>query len=178
MLDIGLPRLDGWGVLSRIRELSDIPVLLLTAAGRDEDKVRGLRAGADDYLTKPFNNAELVARIDGLLRRAGDAGWSGSDLGHGGIVLSPTRHAVTVDGVDVSVTPLEFDLLSLFLRHEGQVLTPNQILASVWADYSGTGHERVKFAVLRLRRKVGWDDAATSPLKSVRGVGYRLDPPA
>ncbi len=83
VLDIGLPRLDGWGVLSRIRELSDIPVLLLTAAGRDEDKVRGLRAGADDYLTKPFNNAELVARIDGLLRRAGDASWSGSDLGHG-----------------------------------------------------------------------------------------------
>jgi DNA-binding response OmpR family regulator len=177
VLDIGLPRLDGWGVLSRIRELSDIPVLLLTAAGRDEDKVRGLRAGADDYLTKPFNNAELVARIDGLLRRAGDASWSGSDLGHGSVVLSPTRHAVTVDGADVSVTPLEFDLLSMFLRHEGQVLTPSQILSSVWDDHSGTGAERVKFAVLRLRRKVKWDDAATSPLKSVRGIGYRLDPP-
>ncbi len=129
VLDIGLPKLDGWGVLSRIRELSDIPVLLLTAAGRDEDKVRGLRGGADDYLTKPFHNAELVARIDGLLRRAGDATWTGSDLGHGQIVLSPTRHAVTVDGSDVSVTPLEFDLLSMFLRHEGQVLTPTQILS-------------------------------------------------
>lgn len=178
VLDIGLPKLDGWGVLSRIRELSDIPVLLLTAAGRDEDKVRGLRSGADDYLTKPFNNAELVARIDGLLRRAGDASWSGSDLGHGRVALSPTRHAVTVDGSDVSVTPLEFDLLSMFLRHEGQVLTPTQILSGVWNDHSGLGQERVKFAVLRLRRKVGWDDAATSPLKSVRGIGYRLDPPA
>ncbi|HET7821155.1 MAG TPA: response regulator transcription factor [Ornithinibacter sp.] len=178
VLDIGLPKLDGWGVLSRIRELSDIPVLLLTAAGRDEDKVRGLRGGADDYLTKPFHNAELVARIDGLLRRAGDATWTGSDLGHGRIVLSPTRHAVTVDGSDVSVTPLEFDLLSMFLRHEGQVLTPTQILSAVWADHSGGGQERVKFAVLRLRRKVGWDDATTSPLKSVRGIGYRLDPPA
>ena len=178
VLDIGLPRLDGWGVLSRIRELSDIPVLLLTAAGRDEDKVRGLRGGADDYLTKPFNNAELMARIDGLLRRSGDASWSGSDLGHGAVVLSPTRHAVTVDGADVSVTPLEFDLLGMFLRHEGQVLTPNQILSAVWGDSGGEGHERVKFAVLRLRRKVGWDDAATTPLKSVRGIGYRLDPPA
>ena len=178
VLDIGLPRLDGWGVLSRIRELSDIPVLLLTAAGRDEDKVRGLRGGADDYLTKPFNNAELLARIEGLLRRAGDATWSGSELGHGSIVLSPTRHAVTVDGADVPVTPLEFDLLSMFLRHEGQVLTPNQILSTVWGDSGDGGHERVKFAVLRLRRKVGWDDAATAPLKSVRGIGYRLDPPA
>ena len=166
------------GRAARIRELSDIPVLLLTAAGRDEDKVRGLRGGADDYLTKPFHNAELVARIDGLLRRAGDATWSGSDLGHGQIVLSPTRHAVTVDGADVSVTPLEFDLLSMFLRHEGQVLTPTQILSAVWDDHSGVGQERVKFAVLRLRRKVGWDDAATSPLKSVRGIGYRLDAPA
>ena len=78
VLDIGLPRLDGWGVLARIRELSDIPVLLLTAAGRDEDKVRGLRDGADDYLTKPFHNDELVARVDGLLSRAGDGTWSGA----------------------------------------------------------------------------------------------------
>jgi len=178
VLDIGLPKLDGWGVLARIRELSEIPVLLLTAADRDEDKVRGLRGGADDYLTKPFNNAELVARIDGLLRRAGDASWSGSDLGHGQVVLSPTRHAVTVAGSDVSVTPLEFDLLSLFLRHEGQVLTPTQILSAVWGDHGGSGQDRVKFAVLRLRRKVGWDDTATTPLKSVRGIGYRLDPPA
>jgi DNA-binding response OmpR family regulator len=178
VLDIGLPRLDGWGVLSRIRELSDVPVLLLTAAGRDEDKVRGLRGGADDYLTKPFHNGELVARIDGLLRRSGGAAWSGSDLGHGQVVLSPSRHAVTVDGKDVPVTPLEFGLLSMFLRHEGQVLTPTQLLATVWEDHSGFGQERVKFAVLRLRRKVGWEDPATSPLKAVRGVGYRLDPPA
>jgi len=178
VLDIGLPGLDGWGVLSRIRELSDIPVLLLTAAGRDEDKVRGLRGGADDYLTKPFHNPELVARIEGLLRRTGGAAWSGSDLGHGRVVLSPTRHAVTVDGSDVSVTPLEFGLLSMFLRHEGQVLTATQILSAVWADHGGGGQERVKFAVLRLRRKLGWDDLSTSPLTSVRGIGYRLDPPA
>jgi len=178
VLDIGLPRLDGWGVLSRIRELSDIPVLLLTAAGRDEDKVRGLRSGADDYLTKPFHNAELVARIDVLLRRAGGAAWSATDLGHGDVVLSPSRHAVTVGGDDVSITPLEFDLLAMFLRHEGQVLTPTQLLSAVWGDHSGTGQERVKFAVLRLRRKVGWDEAGASPLKSVRGIGYRLDAPA
>ncbi|MGB5950929.1 MAG: response regulator transcription factor [Ornithinimicrobium sp.] len=175
VLDIGLPGMDGWGVLSRIRDVSDVPVMLLTAAGRDEDKVRGLRGGADDYLTKPFHNAELLARIDGLLRRADGDEWEGSDLVHGSLTLSPTRGAVTVDGEDVRVTPLEFRLLAVFLRNQGQVLTPTQILSAAWGDDSGIGPERVKFAVLRLRRKLGWEDAAHSPLQAVRGIGYRLD---
>jgi DNA-binding response OmpR family regulator len=176
VLDIGLPGMDGWSVLSRIRDVSDVPVLLLTAAGRDEDKVRGLRGGADDYLTKPFHNAELLARIDALLRRADGAEWEGSDLGHGNLTLSPTRGVVTVDGEDVRVTPLEFRLLAVFLRHEGQVLTATQLLSAAWGDDTGTGQDRVKFAVLRLRRKLGWEDAARSPLQAVRGIGYRLDP--
>ena len=177
VLDIGLPGMSGWDVLGRIRDISDVPVLLLTAAGREEDKVRGLRAGADDYLTKPFHNAELLARVDALLRRSGEEEWSGSDLSHGEVVLSPSRHTVSVAGTEVSVTPLEFRLLSTFLRHEGQVLTAVQLLALVWDDHSGVGTERVKFAVLRLRRKLGWDEAARSPLAAVRGIGYRLDPP-
>jgi len=176
ILDIGLPGMDGWAVLSRIRDLSDMPVLLVTAAGRDEDKVRGLRMGADDYLTKPFANAELAARVEALLRRAGEAAWAGADLGHGPVILSLSRHSVTVNGEDVSTTPLEFRLLSTFLRHQGQVLTPAQLLAAAWDDPSGTGTERVKFAVLRLRRKLGWGDTETSPLRAVRGIGYRLDP--
>ncbi|MGB3762257.1 MAG: response regulator transcription factor [Ornithinimicrobium sp.] len=175
VLDIGLPGMDGWGVLSRIRGVSDVPVMLLTAAGRDEDKVRGLRGGADDYLTKPFHNAELLARIDGLLRRSDGDEWEGSDLVHGSLTLSPTRGAVTVAGEDVRVTPLEFRLLAVFLRNEGQVLTPTQILSAAWGDDTGIGPERVKFAVLRLRRKLGWEGTADSPLQSVRGIGYRLD---
>lgn len=175
VLDIGLPGMNGWDVLSRVREVSEVPVLLLTAAGRDEDKVRGLRSGADDYLTKPFHNAELLARIDALLRRADGAEWEGSDVSHGALVLSPTRGVVTVNGEDVKVTPLEFRLLAVFLRHVGQVLTPSQLLSAAWGDDSGIGQDRVKFAVLRLRRKLGWEDAATSPLQAVRGIGYRLD---
>lgn len=176
LLDIGLPDLDGWSVLSRLRDISDVPVLMLTAAGRDEDKVRGLRGGADDYLTKPFNNAELLARVEGLLRRAHSAAWESSDLTHGDVVVSSVRHAVTVAGAAVPVTPLEFRLLTTLLRHQGQVLSVHQLLAAVWDDHSGVGTDRVKFAVLRLRRKVGWDDPATNPLVAVRGVGYRLDP--
>ncbi len=175
MLDVGLPGMDGWQVLERIRDLSDIPVLMLTASGRDEDKVRGLRGGADDYLTKPFASAELSARVEALLRRSGETAWAGSDLAHGPVVLSPSRHAVTVDGEDVATTPLEFRLLNAFLRHPGQVLTPEQLLTTVWEDSSGTGRDRVKFAVLRLRRKLGWD-TDPSPLRAVRGVGYRLEP--
>lgn len=177
VLDIGLPGLDGWGVLARLRDLSDIPVLLLTAAGREEDKVRGLRSGADDYLTKPFSNAELTARVDALLRRAGDTSWTEADAVLPGLRLSAARRTVTVGDREVAVTPLEFRLLSVLLRHAGQVLTTAQLLDLVWEDTSGFGQERVKFAVLRLRRKLGWDDPAETPLRAVRGVGYLLDPP-
>ena len=177
VLDIGLPGLDGWEVLSRVRDLSDVPVLLLTAAGREEDKVRGLRSGADDYLTKPSSNNELIARVDALLRRAGDSSWMEADAALPGLRLSASRRTVTVEDREVSVTPLEFRLLSVLLRHAGQVLTTAQLLDLVWEDTTGFGQERVKFAVMRLRRKLGWDDPATSPLKAVRGVGYLLDEP-
>lgn len=178
ILDLAHPRIDRWATLSRIRELSDIPVLLVVAAGQEQDRARGLRLGADGYLTKPFGKAELVARVDAMLRRSRDSGWAGADLGHGSVILSPTRHSVTVNGEDVSTTPLEFRLLTTFLQHQGQVLTPVQLLTAAWDDPTGTGTERVKFAVMRLRRKLGWDDVETSPLRAVRGVGYRLDPVA
>lgn len=177
LLDIGLPDLDGWSVLSRLRDVSDVPVLMLTAAGRDEDKVRGLRGGADDYLTKPFNNAELLARVDSLLRRASPADWGSGDLVHGDVVVSSARHCVTVAGDDVPVTPLELRLLTTLMRRQGQVLSPHQLLVAAWDDHSGVGTDRVKFAVLRLRRKLGWEDPTSSPLVAVRGFGYRLNPP-
>ncbi|MFV0451883.1 MAG: response regulator transcription factor [Propioniciclava sp.] len=177
VLDIGLPQLDGWEVLRRIRDVSTVPVLLLTAAGHDDDKVRGLRAGADDYLTKPFNNDEFLARVEALLRRAGGADYLPEEMAFGNLEFSPARHLVTVDGEPVTLTPQEFRLLAVFLRHQGQVLTQSQLLALVWDDLSPGGTERVKFAVLRLRKKLGWDDADASPLVAVRGVGYRLDAP-
>lgn len=176
LLDIGLPGIDGWEVLARLRDLTDVPVLLLTAAGREQDKVRGLRSGADDYLTKPFSNAELTARVDALLRRAGDPLWSDAEEGLPGLRLDASRRTVLLGDREVVVSPLEFRLLGVLVRHAGRVLSTAQLLDLVWEDTSGFGQDRVKFAVLRLRRKLGWDEEG-GPLRSVRGLGYVLDPP-
>ena len=179
VLDIGLPGLDGWQVLARVRDLSDVPVLLLTAHGAEQEKVRGLRAGADDYLTKPYGNSELVARVQALLRRAGSAATAAPDVYDDGTVrLDPGARTVLVGGADVKLSPTEFRLLAVLARNSGQVLTPAQLLDRVWGDPSGIGPERVKFAVLRLRRRLGWADPGSSPIQSVRGIGYRYRPGA
>jgi DNA-binding response OmpR family regulator len=173
ILDIGLPGMDGWQVLERLRDVSDVPVLLLTAHGQESDKVRGLRGGADDYLTKPFTNAELVARVEALLRRTGGvASWADEVYDDGVLRIDPSARRTYVDGGEVRLTPTEFRLLNVLVRHAGAVLSPNQLLAQAWDDPTGIGPERVKFAVLRLRRKLGWD-AGNSPIHAVRGVGYR-----
>jgi DNA-binding response OmpR family regulator len=179
VLDIGLPGMDGWQVLARVRDLSDVPVLLLTAHGAETEKVRGLRAGADDYLTKPYGNNELVARVQALLRRTSAATRAVPDVYDDGTVrLDPGARTVLVGGADVKLSPTEFRLLAVLARNSGQVLTPNQLLDRVWGDPTGIGPERVKFAVLRLRRRLGWSDPASSPIQSVRGIGYRYRPTA
>jgi DNA-binding response OmpR family regulator len=179
ILDIGLPGMDGWQVLERLRDVSDVPVLLLTAHGQESDKVRGLRGGADDYLTKPFTNAELVARVEALLRRsAGAASWADEVYDDGVLRIDPAARRTYVDGGEVRLTPTEFRLLNVLVRHVGAVLSPNQLLAQAWDDPTGIGPERVKFAVLRLRRKLGWTDPDASPIESVRGFGYRYRRPA
>jgi DNA-binding response OmpR family regulator len=198
ILDVGLPEMDGWTLLERVRELSDAPVLMLTARDGETDKVRGLRAGADDYLTKPFGNAELVARVEALLRRAPDGairggvpgtavaeagterlgGSQGSGRGGqlriGAVRIDPEAHIVEVDGREVDLTPTEYRLLQALARHPGQVLSNEQLLRLAWQDPTATGPDRVKFTVLRLRRKLGWAEAGASPLETVRGFGYRL----
>jgi DNA-binding response OmpR family regulator len=178
VLDIGLPGLDGWQVLDRVRDLSDLPVLLLTAHGAEAEKVRGLRAGADDYLTKPYGNAELVARVHALLRRSAAAAPPPDVYDDGLMRLDPNARTVLVDGADVRLSPTEFRLLAVLARNSGQVLTPAQLLDRVWGDPTGIGPERVKFAVLRLRRRLGWADPESSPIQSVRGIGYRYRPTA
>lgn len=180
VLDIGLPGLDGWQVLARVRDLSDVPVLLLTAHGAESEKVRGLRAGADDYLTKPYGNSELVARVQALLRRGGPTGGPAvPDVYDDGVVrLDPSARTVLIRGTDVKLSPTEFRLLAVLARNSGQVLTPGQLLDRVWGDPTGIGPERVKFGVLRLRRRLGWSDPDSSPIQSVRGIGYRYRPSA
>jgi DNA-binding response OmpR family regulator len=173
VLDLGLPDIDGLEVIRRLRELTDVPILVLTARGLEHDKVQGLVRGADDYVTKPFSNAELVARVQALLRRTRADDEPMETLGDGGLVVDLRQHTVHSDGASVSLSPIEWNLLVTFLRHPGQLLSPDQLLEHAWADPTGVGPERVKFAVLRLRRRLGWQDPATSPIEAVRGFGYR-----
>jgi DNA-binding response OmpR family regulator len=180
LLDVGLPGMDGWTVLERIRDLADLPVLMLSAHGQEIDKVRGLRAGADDYVTKPFTNNELLARAEALLRRAGkktDGAEDWAEEHDDGMVRIDRRarsvHVTTPCGEqEAHLTSMEFRLLNVLVTHTGAVLSAQQLLTQVWDDPTGLGPDRVKFAVLRLRRKLGWD-GDLSPIEAVRGVGYR-----
>jgi DNA-binding response OmpR family regulator len=177
ILDLGLPQLNGWAVLDRIRAVSRVPVLVLTARDLESDKVRGLLGGADDYLTKPYGNDELVARVGALLRRSPATQGEPPIMDDGRIRIDLATLEVRVDGRAVSLTPTELGLLTALVRSAGAVLSPTQLLAQGWNDPSGRSPSRVKFAVLGLRRKLGWDDLTTSPIESVRGFGYRYRAP-
>ena len=173
VLDVGLPGMDGLSMLERIRDIVDLPVLLLSARDQISDKVRGLRAGADDYLTKPFAGAELLARVEALLRRSGRAESNLGEIYDDGLVRIDHRtRLVTVADREVELTATEFRLLNMLVRHAGAALSLTQLLAAVWDDPSAIAPDRVKFAVLRLRRKLGWK-GPSSPITAVRGIGYR-----
>jgi DNA-binding response OmpR family regulator len=172
VLDLMLPDLDGIDVCRRIRQRSDIPILMLTARDDDIDKIIGLEVGADDYLTKPFNPRELVARVKSILRRATPERreFESASLEHGALRIDSGRREVTVDGEEIQLAPKEFDLLWELLDHRGLVLTRDQLLERVWG-YTFAGDTRtVDVHVRQLRRKLG--DA--SPIVTVWGVGYKV----
>jgi DNA-binding response OmpR family regulator len=173
ILDIGLPEMDGWTVLERIRDLSEVPVLILTAHSTESEKVRGLRGGADDYLTKPFGNAEFVARVQALLRRQQGAEESAEVYDDGSVQVNFRTHEVAVDGAAVELTATEYRLLEALVRHRGQVLSPVKLLDLAWSDPFGVGPDRVKYSVMRLRRKLGASADAGPSIEAVRGFGYR-----
>ena len=178
VLDVSMPDLDGWQTLERIRDISDVPVLMLTARGTELERVRGLQAGADDYLVKPFGRQELVARVQALLRRGGGRTTEQQDTyADKRLTIDFAQRAVTFDGNDVSLTPLEFKLLSVLVRHPRQVLSREQLLELVWADSYGVSRDQVKLYVGYLRKKLSPDDVAQVPIETVRGFGYRYRPP-
>ncbi len=177
VLDVGLPDLDGWQALERIRDMSDVPIMMLTARATENDKVRGLQAGADDYLTKPFGRAELLARLEALGRRARSRPQTRTTYVDAVLRIDFEHRRVELQGAEVNLTPMEFRLLRALVQHSGQVLSAEQLVAQAWDDPTGIGAGRVKFTVLRLRRKLGWEDPETSPIESVRGFGYRYRPP-
>jgi DNA-binding response OmpR family regulator len=179
ILDLGLPDMDGLAVLERIRDLSDVPVLLLTARDRDTDKVEGFSQGAEDYLTKPFSDTELVARVHALLRRAPTQRVErASSYRDPRLEIDFTTHAVSVDGRTVELTPTDWRLLAALVRHHDQILSHDHLLEMVWNDPQRISPSRVKYAVLRLRQRLGWNDVTNSPIEAVRGFGYRYRTPA
>lgn len=172
VLDLNLPDVDGLEVCRRIRATSQVPIIMVTARDDDVDKIVGLEVGADDYMTKPFNVRELVARVKAILRRAPAAAAApvGGILSHGPVSIDRGRHEVTVDGQDVQLAPKEFDLLWALLEERGHVLTRDQLLERVWG-YTFAGDTRtVDVHVRQLRRKLG--DAC--PIVTVWGVGYKV----
>jgi two-component system alkaline phosphatase synthesis response regulator PhoP len=174
VLDLMLPDIDGIEVCRRIRKSSDVPILMLTARDEDVDKIIGLEVGADDYLTKPFNPRELVARVKSILRRAAPERRQieSKQLRHGDLVVDAGRREVHVGDEEVQLAPKEFDLLWELLDHRGLVLTRDQLLERVWG-YTFAGDTRtVDVHVRQLRRKLG--DA--SPIVTVWGVGYKVAP--
>lgn len=176
ILDVDMPGMDGWQTLERVRELGSIPVLMLTAKDAELEKVRALRGGADDYLTKPFGHQELGARVEALLRRSTASGDNELDLDvydDGRITLDNRQRVVEVDGSEVQLTPLEFRLLSVFVAHPKQVLSHDQLIEAAWRD-PFVRPDQVKLYVGRLRRKLGAPDA----VQTVRGFGYRYVPPS
>jgi DNA-binding response OmpR family regulator len=176
VLDVTMPDLDGWQTLERIRDLSEVPVLMLTARAAELDKVRGLKAGADDYVTKPFGRQELLARVEALLRRSSGEPDVQESYGDGMLFIDFASREVKVDGEPVALTPLEFRLLVTFVRHPNQVLSREQLLELVWGDADTVAADQVKLYVGYLRRKLGWDEAPAPPLETVRGFGYRYRP--
>jgi DNA-binding response OmpR family regulator len=174
VLDLMLPDLDGIEVCRRVRQRSDVPILMLTARDDDIDKIIGLEVGADDYLTKPFNPGELVARVKSILRRANPERreLESATLEHGDLRIDAGSREVTVGDEEIQLAPKEFDLLWELVDHRGLVLSRDQLLERVWG-YTFAGDTRtVDVHVRQLRRKLG--DA--SPIVTVWGVGYKVGP--
>ena len=180
VLDVAMPVMDGWQVLERLREVSDVPVLFLTAATQERDKLRGLRSGADDYITKPFSGEELLARVEVALRRAalsveepGTTSYSDSE-----IAIDFPKHEVYVRGEPAELSPTEFRLLTVLTRSANQVLSQDQLLDQVWGQEYVGSLDVVRLYVGYLRRKIERDHEAPSLVETVRGFGYRYRRPA
>src|SRR3954470_9618878 len=185
VLDIGLPGLDGWQVLERIRQLTDLPVVMLSAHDDELEKVRALRAGADDYVTKPFGPQELLARLQAHLRRAGargagshaDAPAPVAPYRDAALALDFAHAEATVHGRALELTPREHRLLAAFVRHAGRTLSAEQLLDLAWDDPAGDTR-RAKVYVGYLRAKLAAAGLDPAPIETVRGFGYRYRPPS
>ena len=178
ILDIMLPGTDGFEICKQVREVKDIPIIMVSAKKEDIDKIRGLGVGADDYMTKPFSMRELIARCKALLRRVERAKVIAKNseneklLDFGSMVIDPAQRIVTVNGEQVHLTPTEFDLLATLARRPKSVLTREKLLEEVWDWVDASGTRTVDSHVKALRHKLGADT-----IRTVHGVGYAFEPP-
>ncbi len=178
LMDIMMPELDGISAMVKIREMSNVPVILLTAKSEDTDKILGLTVGADDYITKPFNPVEVQARVKSQLRRymlLGGGNVKSETLVIGGIELDDRTKEVTLDGERVSLTRTEYDILKLLMENPGKVFSPNQIYEQVWKDNPYGTENTVAVHIRHLREKVEYNPAEPRYLKVVWGRGYKME---
>lgn len=179
LLDVMMPRLDGFSVAERVREFSPVPIIIVTARGQDQDKIRGLDAGADDYLTKPFSVDELLARVRAVLRRSRlssmESGQAArAKMAVGELTVDFVQHVVTMQGNEVTLTPIEYRLLSYLIQNAGRIVTHDLLLEYVWgAEYAGESH-LLQVNMNRLRRKIEPDVAHPHYILTKVGVGYIL----
>ncbi len=177
LLDIMMPVLDGVSALSRLREFSNVPVILLTAKSEDTDKVLGLNIGADDYITKPFNPVELLARVRSQLRRylqLGGGAVRESVLSIGPISLDDGSKAVTLDGEPVNLTPREYEILKLLMQNPGRVFHPRDLYRKVWNEEPYGAESTVAVHIRHLREKLEIDPASPRYIRAVWGQGYKI----
>ena len=180
LMDIMMPGMDGIAATAQLRAQSNVPILFLTAKSEDTDKILGLNIGADDYITKPFNPLEVIARVRSHLRRytrLGGASTAPDLLTVGPVTLDDGAKTVTVDGEPVSLTPLEFNILRLLMRHPGQVFSMTQIYEQVWNDTALGSENTVAVHIRHLREKIEIDPAHPRYLKVVWGLGYKMEQP-
>ncbi|TKJ29040.1 MAG: DNA-binding response regulator [Chloroflexi bacterium B3_Chlor] len=175
VLDLMLPEMDGWDVCRALRKESDVPIVMLTARVEESDKLVGLELGADDYVTKPFSPRELVARVRAVLRRVQGLPPKPERISRGDITVDLSRHAVTVGGESVSLTPTEFDLLATLMQDAGRAFTRSQLLEQT-QGYAYEGYERtIDVHIKNLRQKIETDPRNPQHIMTIYGVGYKFE---
>jgi DNA-binding response OmpR family regulator len=178
VLDVAVPGLDGWQLVERFREFSRVPILMVTAHGSEAEKVRGLKLGADDYITKPVSFPELMARIEAALRRAAtSAPERPRRLRHGDLVVDLDEHQAHLRGVEVRLTPTEFRLLAFLMEHAGQLVTHHQILGAVWGAGYDTDVHLLRMTIRNLRLRLDAAAPGEAFITTEYGLGYRLGNP-
>lgn len=179
LLDVMMPAMDGIAATARLRQTSNVPIILLTAKSEDSDKVLGLNVGADDYVTKPFNPVELLARVKSQLRRYAQLGGMPDAGGHqlqvGGVCLDDETKTVTVDGTPIALTPIEYNILRLLMQNPGRVYSSTQIYELVWNEPALGSESAVAVHIRHLREKIEIDPSQPRYLKVVWGLGYKME---